>query len=357
VHNGIELSGIDIQYRAERGRRVSGKVIGATVAGGGLTVHLKHAVTGDVILSEWDNTRSRGPEVIFGFELRGIADGEYDLVAERYLDDDGGISPPRRVKVEGADVTGVELRLSPLASVTGTLRLEENKAAKDATGASCSGIRQSSLEETAMMLIPDETVSRQPAASAQPPKSQNAFPARTGEFTVKYLSAGRYRFAPQLPSEDWHVRAITLPNAQTRASIDLARRGVALGTGERLKGVVVAVSTGAASLHGKLQPKANTKLPANVRVHLVPAEKDSADDVLRYAEVKTASDGAFALANLAPGKYWIVTRLVDEASSQAPRRAAWDAAEREKLRKEAEAANALIELQACQRVKDYALKL
>lgn len=356
VQNGLELSGIDIRYRAERGHRVSGRIIGAATPGSGVTVSLKQAATGDELLSEWMNTENRVGEPVFTFELHGVTDGEYDLVAERYFEDDGALSAPHRVRVEGADVTGVELRMSPLATVAGTLVLEENKTAnqdpskKDA----CASGRKPFLEETVLTLMPDEPLPRQ---TALPAGFQNAFPSRTGEFAIKYLNAGRYHFAPQLPSEDWFLRAITLPSsANARTPVDLARVGLSLRAGERLKGVTITASTGAAGLKGKLQPAKDAKLPANVRVHLVPAEKDAADEVLRYAEVKASSDGAFAFTNLAPGKYWILTRTLDEATGKVPHPVAWDSAERAKLRREAEAANVVIELQACQRVKDYALK-
>ena len=63
--------------------------------------------------------------------------------------------------------------------------------------------------------------------------------------------------------------------------------------------------------------------------------------------------------NLAPGKYLITTRQItgSEAPDEPGRPVAWDAAERAKLRKEAEAAKVEVELKACQRVSDFELKL
>jgi hypothetical protein len=194
------------------------------------------------------------------------------------------------------------------------------------------------------------------APSAPPLKAQSAFPARAGEFTIKYLSAGRYRFALQLPSTDWYVRAITLPEARRRRPVDLARAGLALASGEKVRGVLITVATGAAGLQGKLHAAEGAKLPENLRVHLVPAEKDAAGDALRHAEVKPSGDGAFTFSHLAPGKYWLVARTADEPSEQPARPAAWEGAERARLRREAEAGQVLVELQPCQRVKDYRLK-
>jgi hypothetical protein len=95
-----------------------------------------------------------------------------------------------------------------------------------------------------------------------------------------------------------------------------------------------------------------------LRVHLVPAEAGAASDVLRYAEAFARIDGSFALSNIAPGKYWLVARAApdDEPSDVPPPPAAWDANERAKLRKEAEAMKVEIELKTCQHVTDQVVK-
>ena len=93
-------------------------------------------------------------------------------------------------------------------------------------------------------------------------------------------------------------------------------------------------------------------------MHLVPAERDQANNVLRYSEVIVNSDGSFALTNLAPGRYFIVSRIKPEtAAAVRSRDLAWDATARAKLRTAAEAANNIVELKPCQRLADYSLKL
>jgi hypothetical protein len=79
--------------------------------------------------------------------------------------------------------------------------------------------------------------------------------------------------------------------------------------------------------------------------------------VLRYAETGTLDNGSFALRHLAPGRYWILARpMPDEESSEQPARpAAWEAESRAKLRRDAKAANAEIELQPCQNVTGHVL--
>ncbi|HEX4950749.1 MAG TPA: carboxypeptidase-like regulatory domain-containing protein [Blastocatellia bacterium] len=118
------------------------------------------------------------------------------------------------------------------------------------------------------------------------------------------------------------------------------------------------LAEGAASVQGRVVAANAKPLPVRLRVHLVPAEKDAVDEVLRYREFTAKADGAFAFTNLAPGNYWLVTRVIadDESEEKPAKPIAWQPAECAKLRRDAEAAKQAIVLQACQRVKDYGLK-
>jgi hypothetical protein len=134
---------------------------------------------------------------------------------------------------------------------------------------------------------------------------------------------------------------------------------LALKMSEKARGLLVTIAEGAASVSGRVTPASEgAKLPARLRVHLIPAEREAADDVLRYAQTTARSDGSFAFHNLAPGKYWLLARAIadDELPESADRPWAWDNAERVKLRREAESAKVELELQPCQRLSDYALR-
>jgi hypothetical protein len=187
---------------------------------------------------------------------------------------------------------------------------------------------------------------------------------------VYYLAADRYFLEPRLPNENWYVKAITAPastsvpantGAAARGAIsaDISRNGVTLKAGERITGVVATIADGAAGLSGKVIPAAEgSRLPARLRIHLIPAEARAADEVLRYAEAYARSDGSFLLSNLAPGKYWLIARAApdDETSDLPVTPIAWDANERAKLRRQAMDAKDEIELQPCGRLKDYVLR-
>jgi hypothetical protein len=163
-----------------------------------------------------------------------------------------------------------------------------------------------------------------------------------------------------LPAEDWFFSSISAPGpAASKQQTDLASGGLAISSGQRADDLTVTLAEGAAGLRGKVVAASEgSALPPRLRVHLVPAEADSADAVLRYAEAVVDNDGAFSVSNLAPGRYFLLARAVtdEEYMERTPRPVAWEAASRAKLRRGAEAADVAVELRRCQRVTDYVLK-
>ena len=347
IDYGSEATGIDIRFRAETGRTISGKVIG-----GGLTisnaanVSLTNAANDAPIVSDF--ARSVGDK--HGFLFPGISDGEYLLTAtlNKRDTDEFFSSEPRRVTVKGMDITGLELSLSPLATITGTVVLEKSATVCDVKLAIA--IRDVTLLTR---------VSPQNGVASRFP-IRNVPADEKGEFKITHLTAGQHHLRASLRNENWFLKSIhAVPSGLGRSSIvaDLVRNGVMLKPGERLTGVTVAVSDGAAGISGKLAAaREGDKLPQRARVHLIPAEPTATNDVLRYSELTTTT-GIFGFANIAPGKYWLLAKPVVEEMSNTnlPAPIAWDAIERSKLRKEAEAAKNEIELKACQRVKDHVL--
>ena len=365
VQTGIEVSGIDIRHRSERGFAVSGKIIGGSESTGPMnflaSVFIRTFPTGLNV-----GITAVQPGTGNGFSFLGLPDDEYELVAELPSSDGDGsqLSEPRRITVRGGDVTGIELRLMPLASIAGKVVLEPSPNA-------CDPKAKLSPEELTLIPRREEKPTDSPALLQ---RYHGVFaPSDKGEFKLNRLAAGRYRIETILPGENWFVKSISSSGssgasaaspagASTAAAKpvanDLARLGAMLKSGEKLTGVTVTIADGAASLRGKILPaKDGGNLPARLRIHLIPAEATAADDVLRFGEVLT-SDGSFAFTNFAPGKYWLLAKPVadNEATDRLPPPAAWDAAERLKLRKAAEAAKTEIELKPCQRVKDHVLK-
>jgi hypothetical protein len=369
VASGSETSGIDIRHRSEHGHAISGKIIGSAEQSGTAVyfaqVTLYNPAGGMVV----GYATARASESDNGFAMFGIPDGEYEI--EAYvggLDGDQSLrSELRRVTVRGADVAGLELKLAPLASISGRVVIEPVANACDAKV-------KRSMEEIILRSRRDEKPAPDSYSSLRP--SLSAFsPSEKGEFKMSALIPSRYRLETNLPNENWFVKSITGTSVSSAAAPkqtaprpasgspagtnDLARGGITLKSGEKVSGVTISLADGAAGLRGKVVAAGESaKLPSRLRVHLVPADAAWAEEVLRYAEMQIGNDGEFAFANLAPGKYWLLVRAVSDAESsdRPPQPAAWDPAERAKLRKDAEAAKNEVELKPCQHVKDHVLR-
>jgi hypothetical protein len=359
VAGGDEASGVDIRYRGDRGHAVSGTInysgppVSAYIR---FMVALTNTVTGVV--------RSDADFIGTGFAIYGVTDGEYELTFRWRLSSNEEVlaSSPRRVVVKGADVGGIELKMLPLGVIAGKFALEDTQGV-------CQSKRKWSLEEALLAIRPGPK-----PGGATPARSQIVINGLTGkgEFTVYDLAADRYFLEPRLPNENWYLKAIIAPAsasantggaaARGPSSADISRNGITLKAGEKITGVVATIADGAAGLSGKVIPASGrgegSRLPARLRIHLLPAEARAADEALRYAEAFAREDGSFLLSNLAPGKYWLIARAApdDEMSDRPVTPIAWDASERAKLRREAMAAKNEIELQPCGRLKDYVLR-
>jgi len=356
---GAEVSDIDIRYRGEKGRAISGKVLaraGDDPNGFNATViSLSLPGSEDVIATTVQMNRGAGGN----FALYGIPDGEYEISAQRNgaLAESDAVAGPQHVSVRGQDVGGIQLVLAPLASLNGRVIMERKPGI-------CPSPHKAFIEEVLLSTQREETA-KHDAASVR--RLRPSAPIGSGEFTLRNLDAGRWRIHTQLPDENWYLRAIS---AETRpataglrkssntaaapASLNPARTGFTLKSGEKLTGVTVTITEGAASIKGKLA-SASANADSKILVYLIPAEKEAADDVLRYVETNATTEGGFHFKNLAPGRYYLLTKAVKNPAPGKP--LAWDNAQRASLRKEAESAGNLVELQSCQRINDYRLNL
>jgi hypothetical protein len=356
---GSEVQGIDIRHRGELGHLVSGTVSGyaesRTVFGAGVGVELLQPATGFRVAST--SVSSSGGS---GFVMYGVPDGDYEVVAYQQgfstdAESHRGMSTPRRITVKGSDVTGVDLRLTGLGAIDGRLLVEKFDAPL-----TCQIKRRGAVEETLLTARREEKDARLNRFT-----SAEALPDEKGEFGWRALAAGLYRISPQLPSDHWYVKAMTLPGAApakppaSRAAAPKvaainAATGVTVKSNEKRTGLAITLAEGAAGVSGRVEGE---KLSARLRVLLVPAEKDAADNVLRYYEVVTRGS-SFSFSHLAPGKYWLVARAVpdDESEEKLSKPVAWEASERAKLRQAAEAAKQTLELIACQRAQNFVLK-
>ncbi len=363
VYAGAEASGIDIRYRNLRGYAVSGKVLADKSLGEStdnsrgfaLTMITLNVPGTDTVVATTAQMPGGGPRggggipTNNGFAFYGIPDGDYEIVANRNSEDADALAAPKRITLRGADLAGIELVLQPLASVSGRLKFEKLNPVNETA---CALPRKPFLTETLLRAVSETPQPTVPAIGGVNFGARRVAPDAQGAFTLRGLRAGRYRLAAELPAPTWYVRSLQwdkpAPTAATarKAPVTLAaaptnptRDGLTLKPGERATGLLVTVAEGAASLSGKAK--------AYQLVHLIPAEKEAADDLLRYAQTYMPKDGAFRFTNLAPGKYW----LLAQTAKPTERPLAWDATQRLALRRAAETTGQSVELQPCQKIQ------
>jgi hypothetical protein len=355
VRPGDEITGIDVRYREAKGYRISGRLKGPSQSGRlmatvGLTRPGSGAVEGTTMAF------SSGGQS--GFMFNGISDGDYYVCAlqigvELMASMELAVAQPVKVNVRGADVTGLELVLEPLASISGRVVIEP---LPKLTKTDCRNRQPAEPREIFLAAIATDDKKSENTLSLYLGEASVTAPNNKGEFAIRSIAAGNYRLDVRLPGEDLYLKSIKVaPATQESKSADVARNGAKVKAGERIRGLTITASEGAAGLRGRVVVGESRKPPrGKMRVFAVPAEKESADEVLRYAEAEVDHEGAFALTNLAPGKYWLVARETGDESAELGRRPlAWDAGGRQGLRFEAEALKKSIELAVCQRVEDY----
>jgi Carboxypeptidase regulatory-like domain len=355
VSSGVEATSIDIRYRGESGFAISGKIHGAPGTTSGMmqtwtNIYLRSPTTAETI----ETTTSQSSSNQNGYAFYGVPNGEYELIARNdgMAGENGSASTPRRVTVKGADVTGVDLTIVPDATVSGVVVVEKPESELP----ECRNHRKSYPEEIIVRARRDDPAEKPRLLLPVFPGYGVGIPSEKGIFTIGNLKPGRHRIELELPDETWYLKAMAI--SSSKPAID-PRAGLTVKSGDNLIGLRLTIASGAAKLKGKITVAENTKLPTRLHVHLIPAEAEAMDDVLRFAETSAEADGTFTFTNLAPGKYFALARAIpgSESGDKLLRSGAWEAAERKKLRKEAEAANVAIELKPCQPITGYALRL
>ncbi|MGI8836773.1 MAG: carboxypeptidase regulatory-like domain-containing protein [Pyrinomonadaceae bacterium] len=357
VGSGDETT-VDIKYRGEPGHAVSGTLLGLP------EVNVPSSL--NVFLSQVVNGASLTMGVTFiqtgtnSFAFYGLADGDYDLKAQTFSAT-GAISTSetKRIAVNGADVTGIELSIKPLGSLSGQVVLAKSNLAE------CKDKRQPLLSETLISLRRSEKEKARDQAPFSLFSAQGV-PNQTGEFQLKNLAAGQYNFGARFFARYWYLKSI-VQQAGTTSSVpksgavvsqnDLARNGVTLKFGDNIARVTVNLAEGAASVRGSVKLETGQSVPPKLLVYLVPAEKESAEDVLRFFASEVPSDGTFALNNLPPGRYWAVAQVTpkNEIQPEFKLRSPAGTEARAQLRRAAEVGKLSVELKPCQNLVDYQL--
>ena len=345
----------DIRYRSEQGHTVSGIVNGPLAPNSSANITLAQIVNGVPLASGFSVQVFNRK----GFAFYGVADGEYDLIAQSVTSPREIIaSEPRHVIVKGGDISGIELVVRELASIRGRLVLETT------TAADCKNKHQPLLSETVLVARRSEKNTAKDQLTS-PNFFAQSVPDKSGDFALNNLAPGQFRLNARFFAKYWYLRSMIreapgAPLARTgpvNRQADVARNGIMLKFGERIAGVTITLAAGAASLRGRVKQPEGESLPARLSLYLVPVEKENAEDVLRFFKTAVQTDGRFSVNSLPPGRYWALARSAAESDlqSEATLRAVEESDARLKIRRAAEADKNEVEFKPCQNVIDYQL--
>ena len=351
VRSGDEATA-DIQYRGELGHAISGTVLGVAPAQGGMnfggTVSLTDVKTRTQLMGAQASAYTDNVFVFYG-----LADGEYELVAQQFSQArDFRASEPKRIKIQGADVTGVNLTVVPLPAITGRVILDSSSPAD------CVKRRATAFQETVVSVRRQKrstksAASEEALADAVPLNSLEQIaqdvPDAKGDFTLRNLRAGTYRVNVQLPGAAWYLRSVTLGAPTKGADWKVISDGVSVK--QSVAGLTVTISEGAAGIRGRLTVAEGQRLPARTFIYLVPAEKENATNPLRYFEGRAENDGTFNLRNVVPGDYFIHARAAEDTPRMISIRE--DSEFRTAVTREAEKVKQSVTLKTCERLENY----
>lgn len=355
VSSGSEATSIDVVYHGDSGFAISGKIRGTPGTTSAITqtatkIFLRSPTRNETI----DITTSQANNNQNGYAFYGVPNGEYEVIARNDGRDGGnGLdSTASRVTVKGADVTGVDLTLVPNATVSGVVVVMKS----DSDALECQNHRKSYTEEIIVRARRADSADNRRRLLPVTSGYGVGIPNDEGFFTIRDLKPGRHRIELELPNKLWYLKAMAMTGSKPAVN---PATGLTVKSGDKLIGLRLTIASGAAMFKGKITAAENTKLPARLHVHLIPAEAGAAEDVLRFAETSAEADGSFTFTHLAPGKYFVFARTIPDSESgdESLRPGASDAAERKELRKEAAASNFVIELKPCQQVVGYAQRL
>ena len=341
VRVGEETSGVDIRYRGERGSTISGFVRGIRNGDQGYSISLTSLAEKG---PRW-NSSFQDPNGEFALE--GIPDGDYILVATAYWNDrDRGHSESMMLSVRGADIEGIELAPTALASICGTVVLKELKEPVP----ECTDKRQPDFGATAVTAWHRVTQGdkKKPRfvwrRGSETPNSQ-------GNVTFRDLAANEYYFSVRPSLETWYLQSIAfVPPTPGGKPIDATRSWTTIKPGDQLSGLTFTLAQGAALVRGQITLAEGQTLPDKLSVYLVPAEAAEAENPLRYFAALVSNEGFFFLNSVMPGRYWIVAQPgTDDTRIEVSKIRLPDAAEtRSSLRHNAEQKKTEIELKPCQ---------
>jgi Carboxypeptidase regulatory-like domain len=345
-----ETGGVDITYRTEGGKVISGQIVkGLSLKPVSVfftlqPVGLSAAIS---ITSKLMDSKNNS------FAIYGVPEGEYDLVMRASGDAVNAVGI-HRVSVKGRGIRGVNASLTELSSASGHVSLS--------SVASCKQRKEIAPEMVTIDVerqgSPDEKRQLVPFLSNRFQVGLNA----KREFGLTGLMKGRYKFQILLESDSWYVKSIVLQpginepkSVEKRATTDVGNHGLMVIPPGTLKPVNINLSDGAGSVQGRV---ALGDFPGRtVHIFIVPTASKFKEEVLRYSETVADDQGNFILKNLAPGSYSLFAQVVPGGDADSQTANALDPNVRAKLRLLSESNGKLVEIKPCQQLTGLELPI
>jgi len=257
------------------------RITGQVLASDGTTVS-----TGNVVLTpEGQQSGRPGPGTGFGgriqwdggFTLVNVPPGRYVLRA-RGDDWDQPQYAMMPVSVAGADVTGLNVILTPGASITGSVTLQRSQS-----------------------LSADITQFRVSAPSADGTNlgpQQNARVDGAGQFTLDGVPAGSHWIRAQAP-RGWVLKSVTADGR------DVTDTAIDLRSGQRLGNVAVVFTDKLSEINGTITDEQGTPV-TDFTMLAFPVESSLWIPLSRYImTARPDQNGTFQLRGLPPGEYYL----------------------------------------------------
>ena len=344
VQTGQEVPGIDIRYRGERGFTASGSITGSVDR----FVTLSLMLPGNPTPVGSSFTQDVDGRTVFAFS--NLVNGDYKVVAYSNDAKSGRVSSgTANVSIKNSDVEGLVIKLSPLATISGRVVVTPPADAK------CDSAPVAGPEQIMLSVRPEKRTVENPYLNGPSEVSAQL----NGEFRINGLLGGNYRLRSFLSSDETYIKSIERARPQSGVparSTNIPPESITIADGENLSGLTVNVVGGGAAVYGRVDP---TGVDRNVSIllhlYLVPSEKERADETLRYSESSISDDGSFAFRNLAPGRYFLVSRRLKDAGAVRP--LYWDSAERTSMLADGASGSLAVEIKPCQSIRDLAVKL
>lgn len=342
VRVGEEVSGIDVRYVAVDGFTVSGAISSVakqTSDWSNTRLVLASATTGVLVAEEYAGDRT--------FSIANVPDGEYVLSTD-FVDKDGRrATASRRVIVKGADVKNADLILVALGRVEGVVRLVgERPIDCEPTPAS--------VASTLIALTPLAT-----SRAVDSADSSLEVPNAAGEFAVNVLDVGTYHLSVQPPGANTYVKSVTTI-AAGKPSDKVVGEGLTVAAGKLVSPVQIVLAPGAARVYGRATSTVEGAKPLSMTyTYLIPDDPTEIDNALRYYRSVVKGDGAFEIANVAPGKYLLVAFAARDTpnASEQTKFFAPTASERGFLRRASDVNRRVIKLRPCENARGVTISV